>query len=768
MIDPRAATRQPRPRQAIRRRRGATPSTLVDEALAADAARRSAIAEFETLRAEQNAFGKTVAPGAEGREEGPRRRRRRARRRVKAASAAAAEAEAELHHASCGTIANSIIDGVPAGGEDDFVTLRDASARSPPSTSSRATTSRLGETARRHRHGAAAPRSPAPASTSSRGIGARLELALMNMALDHALAAGFIPLITPDAGAPGDHGTAPASSASTPTRSTTCPPTTSTSPAPARSRSPATTADEILDLDRRARSATPAGPPATAARPARRGKDTRGIIRVHQFNKLEMFTYVLPGERRGRARSAWSPCRRRCCRPSACSYRVIDIAAGDLGSSAARKYDIEAWVPTQGAYRELTCTSQLHHATRPAASTSATAPSRGKTAPVATLNGTLATTRWIVAILETHQQADGSVRRARGAAPVPRRPRGARADGQTSGVTRRRRHRDRAGSSPSTSTAPSLHEDGTITDAVRRRRSAGCARLGHEVMLADRAQRGPTTLPVLDRLGHHARVRRLLQRRDHPAPRRRTRPIGYARDYVETFDPTDVLQRHPRAPRRRAAYAVEDEHGFYRYTEAFPDGTLGIAQRARRRSRSCSATQATRVVVISPDHDIEEFLAVVEQMGLHQVSYAIGWTAWLDIAPDGVNKATALERVRELARHPAQPGDRRRRRPQRHRHAALGRRGGSRRRHGPGARRGARTPRSELTGDASRRRPRRGARAASRARAEPSAVQGLPDARVRLQHSVIGSSAQFELDHALAGRAARTREGCPSGRWSQS
>jgi seryl-tRNA synthetase len=90
------------------------------------------------------------------------------------------------------------------------------------------------------------------------------------------------------------------------------------------------------------------------------------------------------------------------------SYRVIDIAAGDLGSSAARKFDIEAWVPTQGAYRELTSTSNcttyqarrldIRHR-----------PDGAKTAHVATLNGTLATTRWIVAILETHQRADGSV-----------------------------------------------------------------------------------------------------------------------------------------------------------------------------------------------------------------------------------------------------------------------------------------------------------------------------------------------------------------------
>jgi seryl-tRNA synthetase len=94
------------------------------------------------------------------------------------------------------------------------------------------------------------------------------------------------------------------------------------------------------------------------------------------------------------------------------SYRVIDVAAGDLGSSAARKYDVEAWVPTQGTYRELTSTSNCttFQARRLGIRYRPGEESGSKTAAVATLNGTLATTRWIVAILETHQQADGSVR----------------------------------------------------------------------------------------------------------------------------------------------------------------------------------------------------------------------------------------------------------------------------------------------------------------------------------------------------------------------
>jgi seryl-tRNA synthetase len=137
------------------------------------------------------------------------------------------------------------------------------------------------------------------------------------------------------------------------------------------------------------------------------GKDTRGIIRVHQFNKLEMFSYILP-EQAEMEHERLLAMQEGMLQALGLSYRVIDTAAGDLGTSAARKFDVEAWVPTQNAYRELTSTSNcttfqarrldIRYRT-----------DGGPTAPVATLNGTLATTRWIVALLETHQQADGSV-----------------------------------------------------------------------------------------------------------------------------------------------------------------------------------------------------------------------------------------------------------------------------------------------------------------------------------------------------------------------
>ncbi|MGH4024228.1 MAG: aminoacyl--tRNA ligase-related protein, partial [Pseudonocardiaceae bacterium] len=137
-------------------------------------------------------------------------------------------------------------------------------------------------------------------------------------------------------------------------------------------------------------------------------KDTRGIIRVHQFDKVEMFVYTRPqdAEDEHQRLLAWEE---QMLAAIEVPYRVIDVAAGDLGSSAARKLDCEAWLPSQQAYRELTSTSNC-----------TTFQARrlgiryrdgdGRTQVAATLNGTLATTRWIVAILENHQQADGSVR----------------------------------------------------------------------------------------------------------------------------------------------------------------------------------------------------------------------------------------------------------------------------------------------------------------------------------------------------------------------
>lgn len=138
------------------------------------------------------------------------------------------------------------------------------------------------------------------------------------------------------------------------------------------------------------------------------GKDTRGIIRVHQFDKVEGFVYCKPEDADAEHQRllGWE---KEMLAAIDVPYRVIDVAGGDLGSSAARKFDCEAWVPTQNTYRELTSTSNCttYQARRLSIRYR---DDSGKPQIAATLNGTLATTRWLVAILENHQQPDGSVR----------------------------------------------------------------------------------------------------------------------------------------------------------------------------------------------------------------------------------------------------------------------------------------------------------------------------------------------------------------------
>lgn len=187
-----------------------------------------------------------------------------------------------------------------------------------------------------------------------------------------------------------------------------------------------------------------------------------------------------------------------------------------------------------------------------------------------------------------------------------------------------------------------LHEDGTLGEAViiavQKARDAG-----HEVTLAT-GRSVSMTLPILERLNIVPEYvvcsnGAITLKRDTGAP------SGYRRFHVEHFDPSDVLTKI-KAKLPQAHYAVEDVTGLYRYTDWFPEGALD-ALSEQVTFEDLLDTDATRVVVISPGHEIDDFLAVVEGMGLHQVSYTVGWTAWLDIAPDGVNKSTALERVRE-------------------------------------------------------------------------------------------------------------------------
>jgi 5-amino-6-(5-phospho-D-ribitylamino)uracil phosphatase len=188
-----------------------------------------------------------------------------------------------------------------------------------------------------------------------------------------------------------------------------------------------------------------------------------------------------------------------------------------------------------------------------------------------------------------------------------------------------------------------LRSDETASDDVIeqvRRLSAA----GHQVMLA--TGRSPaTTIPVAEYLGIAPEFLvcsngAIVMRRDP------TTPNGYRREWAECFDPTEALQTIS-AHLPKARFAVEDERGQYRYTEPFSNATIGAGAKQVPFDELLHH-MATRVVVVSPDHDMVDFLAVVERMGLHRMNYFVGWTAWLDIAADGVNKATAMERVRVL------------------------------------------------------------------------------------------------------------------------
>jgi seryl-tRNA synthetase len=401
VIDPALLRTDPEAVKRSQRARGNDEST-VDAALAADTARRAALSEFEGLRAEQKEFGARVKTASKDEKPALIARAQELSAQVKAAETRAKEAEAGFA-AAAARIENIVIDGVPAGGEENFVTLREV-GRKPSFDFEPRDHLELGELLR-----AIDMQRGAKVSGSRfyflRGVGARLEIALMNLALDRALQNGFTPLITPTLVKPeimrgtgflGEHASEvyhlPEDDLFL----------TGTSEVALAGYH----ADEILDL---------AGGPLRYAgwstcyrrEAGSHGKDTRGILRVHQFNKLEMFVYADPAEAEAEHERlvGWQE---EMLQSLGLHYRVIDVAAGDLGSSAARKFDIEAWVPTQGAYRELTSTSNCTgYQARRLATRYRT--ESGKTAPVATLNGTLATTRWIVAILETHQRADGGV-----------------------------------------------------------------------------------------------------------------------------------------------------------------------------------------------------------------------------------------------------------------------------------------------------------------------------------------------------------------------
>ncbi|MER6010314.1 serine--tRNA ligase [Streptomyces bluensis] len=405
MIDLRLLREDPDRVRASQRARGEDVA-LVDALLSADERRRSSGVRFDELRAEQKTLGKLI-PKASGDEKAEL---------LKKASQLAADvkaADAERDTAATETqelllrLGNLVHPDVPVGGEEDFVTLethgeiRDFAAEGfEPKDHLE-----LGQIL-----GAIDVERGAKVSGSRfyflTGVGALLELALVNAAMAQATAAGFTPMLTPAL-------VRPQSMAGTGFLGQAAQDVyhfdkddlylVGTSEVPLA----AYHMDEILDADR-----LPlryAGfSPCFRREAGSHGKDTRGIFRVHQFDKVEMFSYVAPEDSQAEHQRLleWE---KQWLTSLGLPFRVIDVASADLGASASRKFDCEAWIPTQGKYRELTSTSDCTEFQSRRLSIRVR---DGKTVrPLATLNGTLcAVPRTIVAILENHQQADGSVR----------------------------------------------------------------------------------------------------------------------------------------------------------------------------------------------------------------------------------------------------------------------------------------------------------------------------------------------------------------------
>jgi len=377
---------------------------VVDAIRAADERRRSSLTAYERLRAEQKSMGKDVARAQGDEKLTLLARTKEISAEVKTLQSTADEAQTELDRL-VRTIGNVVEPEVPVGGEDDYVvveqvgTARDFAAEGIEPRDHLSLAEGLDAVDMERGAKVAGAR-----FYFLKGAGARLEMGLLAFAMNKAIAAGFIPMITPTlvksdvmAGAGFlDHHADEVYRLEADDLYLTG--TSEVALAGYHS-------DEVIDLSK--------GPIRYAGQSTcyRReagsyGKDTRGIIRVHQFNKIEMFVYCRPDDAAAEHERLLD-FEKEMLGAVELPYRIIDTAAGDLGGPAARKYDCEAWVPTQGRYRELTSTSNC--TTFQARRLNTRFKGEHGNEVAATLNGTLATTRWIVAILENHQQADGSV-----------------------------------------------------------------------------------------------------------------------------------------------------------------------------------------------------------------------------------------------------------------------------------------------------------------------------------------------------------------------
>ena len=403
MIDLKALRENPEAFKASQKARGED-AGIVDKLLKADDTRREAIVEFEKLRAEQNILSKSVGAAKASEKEKLLESAKKLATSVKAADTKRAEAEDAAHKVGL-LIANLIDPAAPVGGEADFKVIetvgkpRDFKAEGfEPKDHVE-----IGKVIKAIDIERGAKVSGAR-SYYLTGPGALLELALVNYAISLAVKGGFTPMIPPVLVKPaamegtGFLGQAAENVYHLKEDELYLAGTSEVALA-------AFHMDEILDqLPIRYAGYSP----CFRREAGSYGKDTRGIIRVHQFEKVEMFTFCKPEDAQEEHKKllAWE---KAFFDSLEIPYRVIDVASGDLGASAVRKFDIEAWIPTQDAYREVTSTSNCTQFQ--ARRLNIRYKDEKGTKPVATLNGTLvAVPRTIVAILENHQQKDGSVK----------------------------------------------------------------------------------------------------------------------------------------------------------------------------------------------------------------------------------------------------------------------------------------------------------------------------------------------------------------------
>jgi seryl-tRNA synthetase len=378
---------------------------LVDQVIAADAARRTALGEFESLRANQKAIGTQVAKAQGDEKQALLAETKTLSDQVKAAENQLREMDASLDALVLG-LSNVVDPAAPVGGEDDFVVIKEVGTKRDFAAEGFAVRDHveIGELL-----GAIDIERGAKVSGSRfyylTGPGAMLELALVQLAMNTAQKNGFIPMIPPALVKPAAmEGTGFLGQAAENVYRLEADDMylVGTAEVPLA----AYHMDEILEGDLPRRYA--AFSPCFRREAGSHGKDTRGIFRVHWFDKVEMFSFC-PVDEAVAEHERLLGFEEEFLQALEIPYRVIDVATGDLGSSAARKFDCEAWVPSQERYREVTSTSNC----TTFQSRRLKIRSRGADGvePIATLNGTLcAITRTIVAIFENHQEADGSVR----------------------------------------------------------------------------------------------------------------------------------------------------------------------------------------------------------------------------------------------------------------------------------------------------------------------------------------------------------------------